>query len=131
MEIATFMKISTTHKEFSDRLNDQTALEYPEHFLGPNWKDVLNFWIYLDTLSVEDFRLIINRFWDVCADARVSARDKAFKAAEATIGNDYTNMALSAAAAADGPAGSSYATLDLIGSHKLESLKFLPLFLTK
>jgi len=30
------MKISTTHQRFVDLLNDQTALEYPERFLGPN-----------------------------------------------------------------------------------------------
>jgi hypothetical protein len=52
------MKISTTHQRFVDLLNDQTALEYPERFLGPNWKDVLNFWIYLDTLSIKRLKSI-------------------------------------------------------------------------
>ncbi len=45
------MKISTTHQRFVRILSNQRALEHPEEFLGPNWKDILNFWLYLDTLS--------------------------------------------------------------------------------
>ena len=115
------MKISTAHQIFADRLKDQTALECPERFLGPNWKDVLNFWIYLDTLSDEEHEIVTNRYLDLEEDAR----NKAYQAAVSTIGNEYAFVAW------DVPftIGSSYATLDLISSHKLESLKFLPLFL--
>ena len=120
------MKISTAHKKFADRLNDQTALEYPELYLGPNWKDVLNFWLYLDTLSREDFRLLNKRYWALDEDARVFARDNAYKAAEATIVHEYGNVAWFVTPIY----ASSHATLELIGSHNLESLKFLPLFLT-
>ncbi len=121
------MKISTAHQKFADRLNNQTALEYPELYLGPNWKDVLNFWLYLDTLSREDFRLLNKRYYALDVDARVFARDNAFKAAEATIVHEYGNVAWFVTPIYV----SSHATLELIGSHNLESLKFLPLFLTK
>jgi hypothetical protein len=120
------MKISKTHKEFADDLKDQTALEYPERFLGPNWKNVLNFWIYLDTLSDEDFDIVTKRYLDLDADARVSAWDNAFKATEATICDDYVYVIWYSA----GIDASVYATLELIASHKLETLNFLPLFLT-
>ena len=58
-------------------------------------------------------------------DARVSAIGNAFKAAEATIGYDYVYETCEAAPTFT----SAHATFELIASHKLESLKFLPLFL--
>jgi hypothetical protein len=121
------MKISTTHKRFADHLDDQIALEYPARFLGPNWKNVLNFWIYLDTLSGEEFRLIFDRYWALDEDARVSAINNAHKAAEATIDIHYTYTTRGAALTL----APAYASLELIGSHKLESLNFLPLFLNQ
>jgi hypothetical protein len=120
MEIATSMKISIPHHSFAERLNDQTALERPELFLGPNWKNVLNFWIYLDTLSVEDFRLIEDPL-----DVSNTIRSLTWKAAEYTIGVKYAYEAWYAVPTTI----SDYATLELIASHNLESFKFLPLFL--
>jgi hypothetical protein len=118
------MVISKIHQDLATSTSS-AILECPEGFLGPNWKDVLNFWIYLDTLSDGDFRLIGERCWDLDVDAIVSASNNVFKAAEATIGNDYADAACEVA-----PTGASaYATLELIGSHNLESFKFLPLFL--
>jgi hypothetical protein len=113
------MKISTTHQRFADLLNDQTALEYPERFLGPNWKDVLNFWLYLDTLS--DEKLVLIEGYAVLWDLKCIS----MRSAVSTIGNEYASVAW------DVPftIGSSYATLELIGSHNLEAFTFLPLFL--
>jgi hypothetical protein len=116
------MKISTTHKRFADRLRGQPALKYPEYFLGPNWKDVLNFWIYLDTLSDDDIRLIDMRYfalWDLN-----TLRNLAWKAAKDTIGVYYAEASILTPTYAG-----TYVTSELIGSHKLKSLKFLPLFL--
>jgi hypothetical protein len=114
------MKISNSHQKFADRLKDQTALEYPEYFLGPNWKDVLNFWIYLDTLSREDFQIVVDRYYMTKAFASWNA---SLEAAKTTISLRYIN------AVGTAWAGVNYATLELIASHNLESLKFLPLFL--
>jgi hypothetical protein len=119
------MKISKTHQRLANRLNDQTALKYPERFLGPNWKNVLNFWIYLDTLSVEDFGIFVDCYYALDIDARISARDNAFKAAKDTIGRYYADAACGAAPRI----ASGYATRELIASHNLESLNLLPLFL--
>jgi hypothetical protein len=44
------MKISNSHQVFSHILSSPRALSHPDEFLGPNWKDVLNFWLYFDTL---------------------------------------------------------------------------------
>jgi len=119
------MKISTAHQRFADQLDDQTALEYSERFLGPNWKNVLNFWIYLDSLSVEDFDIVTKRYWALDRFYRVSVENNAFKAAKDTNGNDYEWAAWEVTPTF----ASAYATSELIGSHKLESLNFLPLFL--
>jgi len=129
------MKISTAHQRFADLLYHQTALEYiartlplgskntPEYFLGPNWKDVLNFWIYLDTLSAEDLWIVFNRYLALgCVDP---LKDLTRNAAENTIGEYYTLAAWNATPTV----ASAHATLELIGSHNLKSLKFLPLFL--
>ena len=116
------MKISTTHKKFADHLDDQDALKYPEEFLGTNWKDVLNFWIYLDTLSGEKRKIISNRFDNLEELGRLTSIT--LKAAEDTIVVKY----VAAAWIATPTVASAHATLELIGSHKLESLKFLPLF---
>jgi hypothetical protein len=117
------IKISKTHKKFADHLDDQTALEYPERFLGPNWKDVLNFWIYLDTLSVYDFEIFNMCNWDL--EDLWTSRCLAIKAAEYTIGRWHVRHS----ASATGTWLGSYATCELIGSHNLKSLNFLPLFL--
>jgi hypothetical protein len=117
------MKISKTHQRLADRLNDQTALEYPEHFLGPNWKNVLNFWFYLDTLSYEDLEIVFNRY--LALGWVDHLKDLTRNVAKDTIGNDYEYATFRATPTYE----SAYTTSELIGSHNLESLKFLPLFL--
>ena len=117
------MKISTTHQKFANDLNDQTALECPEYFLGPNWKDVLNFWLYLDTLHYEVLRLIDMRYYTL---GEIGTLKKlSWNVAKDTIGLKYADAAWHASPTlADG-----CATCELIGSHNLKSLNFLPLFL--
>jgi hypothetical protein len=115
------MKISNTQRLFIDYFTGE--LKSPELYLGPNWKDVLNFWIYLDTLSREERKIISNRFDNLEELGRLTSIT--LKAAEYTIGVKYVDAAWSAPRSF----ASAYATLDLISSHKLESLKFLPLFL--
>jgi hypothetical protein len=117
------IKISKTHQKFAYRLKDQTALEYPERFLGPNWKNVLNFWFYLDTLSVEDFEIVYDRYWDL--DDLSAIKNLAWKAVKDTIEYYNANEAWCATAGI----ATRCATCELIGSHNLKSLNFLPLFL--
>ncbi len=56
------MKISKTHKEFAKRLNKQDVLNRPEIYLGPNWEAVINFWLYLDTLTEEQLKVVGERY---------------------------------------------------------------------
>jgi carbohydrate-binding DOMON domain-containing protein len=113
---------SKTHQRFADELETQRALEYPEEFLGPNWKDVLNFWWFLDGLSEDQWEIVRQRDWALDADAAYdaaaddAARDAAWDAAGYAYGG-----------------ATGYATLELIGSHRLleqgKPITFLPLFL--
>ncbi len=121
------MKTSKAHQRFADYLNNQRVLEHPEEFLGPNWKDVLNFWLFLDTLSEEQWEIFNKHYQELSLDAWAaafySARDAAWAAAWI-----YADVARNAAR----NAAAGNATLELIGSHILKEqekpLTFLSLF---
>ena len=121
------MKISETHQRFANRIHNQRALWHPDEFLGPNWKDVLNFWLYLDTLSPAQLPNIDN-------DNKIADLAESWKfcegAAEETIGGDIYFEAYCAL-----PHGfvARRATIELIASHKIleqgKPLTFIPMFL--
>jgi len=129
------MKISTAHKKFSEYLEKPDALENPQNYLGPNYLSVLNFWLWIDTLSSEQWKEVARRYdtipfaargaawvaaWDAAGyAARVAARDAAWDAA--------WYAARDAARYATGRT-----TCEIIGSHNLiekgTPFTFLPLF---
>jgi hypothetical protein len=128
------MKISRTHKEFAKRLNKQDVLNHPEIYLGPNWAAVIDFWLYLDTLTIEQLMVVYERYYALSIEELNIAYNKACRAARVTT--KYCGLA--------GP--SSYcivvhrarsaacrATEELIGLDKLleqdHQLVFFPLFL--
>jgi hypothetical protein len=49
--------ISSTHRSISDRFNDERIIENPEKYFGPNYKTLLNYWIYKENIIVEHSRL--------------------------------------------------------------------------
>jgi hypothetical protein len=44
---------SKRHRDISDKLNNPEILTNPEKYFGPNYKTLLNFWIYWDSLTEE------------------------------------------------------------------------------
>jgi hypothetical protein len=124
------MKISKTHQRFADLLHTQSALRYPEEFLGPNWRDVLNFWFFINTLSFEQLNRVGDIYRNIAETDRISATNLAANAATDTIMS--CSIAHEAFIAPPGLAGGT-ATLELIGSHKIleqgRLLTFVPLFL--
>jgi len=103
------MKISKRHQVFSNILSAPRALEYPGEFLGPNWKDVLNFWLFIETLSpgqiaLVDYKIQIDSFYD-----RNSLMDFAIQVTGGDVADVY-NLT---------PPKFDLALLELIGSHKL------------
>jgi hypothetical protein len=126
------MKISKAHQKFADRLNNQEILNHPENFLGPNWEDVINFWLYLDTLTEEQLKVVEERYMTLSDEEWDIGTVKAFDAAEATT--RYLMLAEDSAyrsvSCANIPA--CRATEELIGLDKLlkqdHQLVFFPLF---
>lgn len=54
------MKISKSLERYIARYPD--FLEDPESYWGQNWKTALNYWAFLDTLSVEQKRKVHERY---------------------------------------------------------------------
>jgi hypothetical protein len=120
------MKISKIHQRFSDLLKEPRALTNPEDFLGPNWEDVINFWLYVDGLSYAEKQKMGERFWALDGDVITAATASAVGAAEEVV--DYGVSG----ATWDAPGSVfAYATYELIGYHKIieqgKSPTFLPL----
>lgn len=46
------MQISKTHLNFSKRVENLDSVTTPQVYLGPNYETVLNFWWFLDSLTV-------------------------------------------------------------------------------
>jgi hypothetical protein len=126
------LKISRTHKKFVEKIKKIKALTNPEDFLGPNWEDVINFWLYLDTLSIKEKNKMDKSYWALEWNVRYSAEgytsDVAFefideKVINACVGTFSENC------------WSVFrcATFELMGLHKLleqgKSPTFLPLCL--
>jgi carbohydrate-binding DOMON domain-containing protein len=125
------MTYSKTHKRFADRLNNQRALERPEDYLGSNWKDVLNFWWFLDGLSEDQWEIVRQRYWALDDDVWDAARDVAAWVAAAAAAAFWAACYDVGGVKYGCPAG--YATYELIGSHILleqqKALTNLSLFL--
>jgi hypothetical protein len=118
------MKISKIHQAFSERLKNPDVLTNPEKYLGPNWEDVLNFWIYVDTLSDEEKKEIDERYWALDFIVKYSTNYVARDAAKVVVGKD-----LLAACCVMGWVVFRHATLELFVHHKLLEQNKTPLAL--
>jgi hypothetical protein len=130
------MKTSKAHQRFFEKLNEPRALTNPEDFLGPNWKDVINFWFYIDGLSEEERRKIGESYWALDGDVLDSAWRAAYNASKDVV--EFTVTIAACGASVCRSYGTyraffGYATYEVIGHHKLleqgKSLLFLPLCL--
>jgi hypothetical protein len=113
------MTYSKIHQAFSERLNQPDVLTDPGKYLGPNWKDVLNFWIYLDTLSVEEKNEISVRYWALGSKVRNSAWIASRNVAIEVVGWEFRIVAWDAALNVTGRVVFGEATEELIAHHKL------------
>jgi hypothetical protein len=113
------MTYSKIHQNFSQRLNQPDALTDPEKYLGPNWKDVLNFWIYLDSLSDQEKEELWQRYWVLDFKVREFAIIASRDAAEEVVGLRFRIAAWYAADVVTGRVVFGYATYELIAHHKI------------
>jgi hypothetical protein len=130
------MIISKIHQDLATSTSS-TILECPEGFLGPNWKNVLNFWIYLDTLNSDQLKTVGCRY--IKSYPTLSSIEKYYWADTLSIEGDKVSLASFIAGCnisdrAGGYAADSVlsATRELFYSYHLggeKSFVFLPLFL--
>jgi hypothetical protein len=128
------MKISKIHHEFARLIHynygntKQDVLDHTEKYLGPNWEAVINFWLYLDTLSREQIEVVRGRYYALSIKERDIAFNKAVIGTRATI--KY------AGAAGDATYYYSHftyctaveATYELLGLEKLLEQDYKPVF---
>jgi hypothetical protein len=112
--------ISKIHQEFSRRLNNPRVLSNPEEFLGENFEAVLNFWLILDELSEEQWRVVKERyraFYDENRSEWGKARDLAMYAS--VVGAGYADEAGWVAYDVTESPAADWATLELNAMHKI------------
>jgi hypothetical protein len=112
--------ISKSHKLFSEYLNNPRVLTNPEEFLGPNYEEVLNFWLILEELSEEQLRVVNERYWAFFDETRSEwrkATDLVCEASEKVVGWNYAHYASWAALVVTKSSAAYWATRELIGMH--------------
>jgi hypothetical protein len=85
------MNYSERHKEFASLLkyspntNEQDVLEHIENYLGPNYKELLNYWFYRESLSSEQWDVFRERAYSLDIETRTKAILTAKELAEEVI----------------------------------------------
>jgi bifunctional NMN adenylyltransferase/nudix hydrolase len=113
------MTYSKIHQAFSEHLKTPDVLKNPEKYLGPNFEKVLDFWIYLDTLSNKEKKEMAQSYWALDEEVRNSAFVAAWDAAAEVIGVGFREAAWWAADVVTGKGVFGVATVELIAHHKL------------
>jgi hypothetical protein len=91
------MNYSKIHKWFASNLkyirniNEQDVLDHPENYLGPNYKELLNYWFYEESLSEEQRNVYLNRVDSLDYETRHKARSTATELAEEVIDPRFVN----------------------------------------
>jgi hypothetical protein len=125
------MKISKALQNFANRLqhwyhiSNKVVLTHPEKYLGSNSGEVINFWLYLDTLT-EDQLIVVKKRYLALNNKK---RDEALTVARNTIKYVYeaTEAAFDSVSYANFAA--DYATGELIDLDKLLDQGYQPVFL--
>jgi hypothetical protein len=123
------MKISKPHKLFSNYLEQPEVLKNPGKYLGPNYQDVLNFWVYVDALSDEEKEEMDDLYWDLDFKVRESARIASIDAARGVVGWRFREAAWWAAYDITGSEVFGFATYELIAHHKILEQNKTPTYL--
>lgn len=114
------MRISKIHQKYAELLSNPQVLELPENFLGPNYKTVLNFWLWLESLSIEELEGFHSPF-----NTGVGETPTRIRIRQAAINAGHSNETSRAADAAWSVLHqriewlAAYATWEIIGSDKL------------
>jgi hypothetical protein len=91
------MNYSKHHTWFADDLteyysiNEQDVLDFPENYLGPNYKEVLNFWFYKDSLTRERLDIYSKSYWEIDRQTRKESRKIAIETASEVIDTRFVD----------------------------------------
>ena len=103
--------ISARHSSFGELMGTPEVLTSPEKYFGPNYKILLNFWIYWESLTSNQRLAYLDR------RRAIGSCFKHAECARGVVGRWYVNF--------------YYFEMEIIGAHKLislgESLEFIPL----
>jgi hypothetical protein len=125
------MNYSKAHQNFSNYLQRPEALTNPQDVLGPNYEAVINFWWYMDSLTIDQWKEVARRYRALDPAAQYAAWDAARSAAWPAAYYAARYAAWDAAGSAARYAAGD-ATCELIGMHTLlnggKDLLFVPLF---
>ncbi len=112
--------ISRSHKQISYNVNRE-ILTSPQDYFGPNYKDLLNFWVYYETLTDYQNDEVWNKIWAMDFDTWLQARDLIIKLSDQV---DWFNVP---------PSFMSIVEMEICFAHIIlergEILVFLPLYL--
>jgi hypothetical protein len=85
------MIYSISHRRFASDLNyirninEQDVLDHPENYLGPNYKELLNYWFYYDSLNDEQWDIFWDRLYSLNSETRHKAHSTAIELAKEVI----------------------------------------------
>jgi hypothetical protein len=133
------MKISTAHQRLARFMREEDVIPNPEKYLGPNYLSVLNFWLYLETLSKEQVIKLSKLYSAIDYYERLKETKQATILSEQTIPVGYVIAAWNAGQIINYNTDTfntnycmGYATLELIASHLFveqeETFTFIPMF---
>jgi hypothetical protein len=92
------MIYSKRHKRFASDLknyhniNEQDVLKHPENYLGPNYKELLNYWFYWDSLSDVQTHVYFKRINSLDTISRYNSQSIAIGLAKEVIDHRFVNF---------------------------------------
>jgi hypothetical protein len=70
-------------------INKQDVLDHPENYLGPNYKELLNYWFYRESWGIEQREVYYNRWYELSVENRNKAAEIAIKLASEVIDHRF------------------------------------------
>ena len=87
MNYTIYHKAVANALNFYHNINKQDVLDFPEKYLGPNYREVLNYWFYRESWGIEQINVYLDRRDKLGEETRIKASELATNLASKVI--DY------------------------------------------